>query len=190
MALTSFFGVWTNYLTLIRHFKTKISNNKQKLTFTPFNFLEFDLTLFVLCEANKFYKSDRRYKKKKLEFKTISNFQSLNQLLDSNAITLIDVRNRTELNTVGQIPGSVCLPLHEVSAAMELSSEEFSKKYDFQKPSPDDRKIVLTCRSGKRVLVRNDLTMKRPFEGELKRLCFDIHGSYSSVLGWFIVHKE
>jgi rhodanese-related sulfurtransferase len=74
--------------------------------------------------------------------------------LDSNSITLIDVRNRTELNTVGQIPGSVCLPLHEIEVAMELSSEQFLEKYNFAKPSPDDRKIVLTCRSGKRVLVR------------------------------------
>ena len=79
--------------------------------------------------------------------------QGLNRLLDLNSITLIDVRNRTELNTVGQIPGSVCLPLHEVSAAMELSPEEFRTKYNFEKPSPDDRKIVLTCRSGRRVLV-------------------------------------
>ena len=78
----------------------------------------------------------------------------MNRLLDSNSILLIDVRNRTELNTVGQIPGSVCLPLHEVAAAMELSPEEFSAKYGFEKPSPDNRKIVLTCRSGRRVLVR------------------------------------
>ena len=78
----------------------------------------------------------------------------MNRLLDSNSILLIDVRNRTELNTVGQIPGSVCLPLHEVAAAMELSPEEFSAKYGFEKPDPDNRKIVLTCRSGRRVLVR------------------------------------
>ncbi len=84
-----------------------------------------------------------------------NQLQGLNQLLDSNSITLIDVRNRTELNTVGQIPGSFCLPLHEVGDAMELSSEEFFAKYKFVKPSPDDRKIVLTCRSGRRVLVRS-----------------------------------
>ena len=62
-----------------------------------------------------------------------------------------------ELNTVGQIPGSVVLPLHEVSSAMELSSEEFLAKYKFAKPDPLDRKIVLTCRSGRRVLVSHSL---------------------------------
>jgi hypothetical protein len=37
---------------------------------------------------------------------------------------------------------------------MELSPEEFMSKYNFEKPSPDNRKIVLTCRSGRRVLVK------------------------------------
>lgn len=42
---------------------------------------------------------------------------------------LIDVRNRTELNEVGQIPGSVCLPLHEVEAAFrDLDTEEFKER--------------------------------------------------------------
>ena len=47
-------------------------------------------------------------------------------LLDEDRILLIDVRNRTELNEVGQIPKSVCLPLHEVARAFtDLSDQEF-----------------------------------------------------------------
>ena len=65
-----------------------------------------------------------------------------------------------ELNTVGQIPGSVVLPLHEVGSAMELSPEEFLAKYKFAKPDPLDRKIVLTCRSGRRVLVSDLMNTK------------------------------
>jgi rhodanese-related sulfurtransferase len=94
--------------------------------------------------------------------------------LDSNSITLIDVRNRTELNTVGQIPGSVCLPLHEIEVAMELSSEQFLEKYNFAKPSPDDRKIVLTCRSGKRVLVRIVFSYFRATLSTLSSECFKV----------------
>lgn len=52
--------------------------------------------------------------------------QALSQLLEENKILLIDVRNRTELNTVGQIPGSVCLPLHEVDRAFDLTPEQVS----------------------------------------------------------------
>ncbi len=50
------------------------------------------------------------------------------QVGDSRVL-LIDVRNRTELNEVGQIPGSVCLPLHEVEAAFrDLEAEEFKER--------------------------------------------------------------
>jgi rhodanese-related sulfurtransferase len=94
--------------------------------------------------------------------------------LDSNSITLIDVRNRTELNTVGQIPGSVCLPLHEIEVAMELSSEQFLEKYNFAKPSPDEKKIVLTCRSGKRVLVRNIFSYFQATLNTLSAACFKV----------------
>lgn len=53
----------------------------------------------------------------------------MQELLDDNKVLLIDVRNRTELNDVGQIPGSVCLPLHEVRLAFQLSPEEFEVSY-------------------------------------------------------------
>ncbi|TRY67467.1 hypothetical protein TCAL_15860 [Tigriopus californicus] len=87
------------------------------------------------------------------EFPRFVKFQALNTLLDRDEILLIDVRNRTELNTVGQIPKSVCLPLHEVELAFDLSDEDFQARYSFPKPQGDRKDIVLTCRSGRRVLV-------------------------------------
>ena len=54
---------------------------------------------------------------------------------------MIDVRNRTELNTVGQIPGSVCLPLHEVDRAFELEDQEFEDRYGTKACSTTDRSI-------------------------------------------------
>ncbi len=60
----------------------------------------------------------------------VVDFQSLRLLLEEDRVLLVDVRNRTELNTVGQIPGSVCLPLHEVDAAFQdLSEKEFLQRY-------------------------------------------------------------
>ncbi len=74
---------------------------------------------------------------------------------------LIDVRNRTELNEVGQIPGSVCLPLHEVDAAFgDLDEAEFEQRYGFSRPAPSRKDVVLTCRSGRRVRVA-DAILKR-----------------------------
>lgn len=76
---------------------------------------------------------------------------------------LIDVRNRTELNTVGQIPKSVCLPLHEVDLAFDLSDEDFLARYKFPKPQGDRKDIVLTCRSGRRVLVADSIMKTKGF---------------------------
>ena len=63
----------------------------------------------------------------------------LNTLLNRKTVLLIDVRNRTEFNKVGQIPGSVVLPLHEVDVAMELTLDQFHDKYGFLRPEKDDR---------------------------------------------------
>jgi len=77
---------------------------------------------------------------------------------------LIDVRNRTELNQVGQIPGSVCLPLHEIDLGFELSNTEFFQRYGFLKPDPETRNVVLTCRSGRRVLVADRILKSKGYQ--------------------------
>jgi len=57
------------------------------------------------------------------------SIQELRTLLDEGRILLLDVRNRTELVSPGQIPGSVCVPLHEVDVAFgKLTSEEFLER--------------------------------------------------------------
>ena len=76
----------------------------------------------------------------------------------------MDVRNRTELNGVGQIPGSVCLPLHEVDLGFELENEQFLERYGFLKPDPSSKNIVLTCRSGRRVLVADRILKEKGFQ--------------------------
>ena len=69
---------------------------------------------------------------------------------------LIDVRNRSELNSPGQIPNSVCVPLHEIlNGAFQLSNIDFKKRYGFEKPIQTDV-FVLMCRSGKRTLVAEE----------------------------------
>ena len=59
---------------------------------------------------------------------------------------MIDVRNATELEEVGQISGSVHLPLYEVSEAFKLDRNQFREKYNFEKPNTGDKNVVLTCR--------------------------------------------
>merc|ERR1712066_379991 len=88
-----------------------------------------------------------------VEFPKGVSFQALVQLLDEKRIVLIDVRNATELEDPGQIPGSVHLPLYEVTQAFNMNREQFEGKYGFVKPNIDDKNVVLTCRSGRRILV-------------------------------------
>ena len=61
-------------------------------------------------------------------------------------IVLIDVRNATELINPGKIPGSVHIPLYEISQAFQMTRELFKEKYHFEKPDTAAKNVVLTCR--------------------------------------------
>ena len=88
-----------------------------------------------------------------LDYPRTIHFQALKEYLKLDSPLLIDVRNRSELNSPGQIPGSVCVPLHEIlHGAFELPSRDFKERYGFEKPTKSNV-LVLTCRSGRRILV-------------------------------------
>ena len=69
--------------------------------------------------------------------------QALQQSLERNSILLIDVRNVTELNRVGQIPGSECLPLHQINLGFALTDEQFAFRYGFLKPDSAKRHLII-----------------------------------------------
>ncbi len=52
-----------------------------------------------------------------------------------------------------KIPGSVCLPLHEVRKAFFMDMVVFEETYGFKWPDSRKWDYVLTCRSGRRVKV-------------------------------------
>ena len=88
-----------------------------------------------------------------LDYPRDIHYQALKEYLKLDSPFLIDVRNRSELNSPGQIPGSVCVPLHEIlHGAFELPSRDFKERYGFEKPTKSSV-LVLTCRSGRRILV-------------------------------------
>ena len=69
-----------------------------------------------------------------------------------DSILLIDVRNRSELISKGKIPKSFNVPLHEiVSGGFQLDKENFTKKYNFEKPEKNEE-FVVSCHSGYRAL--------------------------------------
>ncbi|CAL4152837.1 unnamed protein product [Meganyctiphanes norvegica] len=80
------------------------------------------------------------------------NYDDLRSGLETGDVSLlIDVRNRTELETTCKLPWSVNVPLHEVTEAFALDENSFRERYGFPKPAPEDTNIVLTCRSGRRI---------------------------------------
>merc|ERR1712130_906849 len=81
----------------------------------------------------------------------------------STKFLLLDVRRPEELEEDGMIPGSVNLPHSEIPRALDLTSDEFLCKFGFVQPTPTDRQIVITCRSGRRVGLAHAMLLERGF---------------------------
>lgn len=80
------------------------------------------------------------------------SYDDIVKLTTEKQIYLIDVREPHELKETGELPGSINIPLKDVSNALgQLSDSEFEKKYNATKPGPDTP-VVFSCRSGGRSL--------------------------------------
>ncbi|KDR12490.1 thiosulfate sulfurtransferase/rhodanese-like domain-containing protein 3 [Zootermopsis nevadensis] len=83
------------------------------------------------------------------EVKDLS-YEDIIELKQKNEIILIDVREPSEIEETGKLPGSVHIPLGELKNALEvLSQADFLKKYGTEKPKRDAN-LVFSCRTGKR----------------------------------------
>ncbi|XP_066972426.1 uncharacterized protein [Macrobrachium rosenbergii] len=89
------------------------------------------------------------------------DFESLSSKLAE--FTVVDVRLRDEFKEQGQLPGSHVLPVQELEEAMELTEDAFKEKYGFPKPSAEDSSLVISCRSGRRVGIANEVLQKKGF---------------------------
>ena len=74
------------------------------------------------------------------------DFNQLTALMEDTTLILLDVRNVNELEEQGRIPGSVNIPLPEISVAFRMSREEFRQKYGFDLPDKETESLVITCR--------------------------------------------
>lgn len=65
-------------------------------------------------------------------------------------VLIIDVREQFEIDETGKLPGSIHIPMADVSNMLTtLSETNFKEKYGKEKPTKET-KIILSCRSGKR----------------------------------------
>ena len=90
-----------------------------------------------------------------------------------NSILIIDVREKEEIDETGKLPGSIHIPMGEVTnTLMNLSQKDFKEKFNREKPSKDT-KIILSCRSGKRSGMVQEQIQKLGYEN-----------AYNYVGGW------
>ncbi|XP_011502123.1 PREDICTED: heat shock protein 67B2-like [Ceratosolen solmsi marchali] len=78
------------------------------------------------------------------------NYYDIVKAQKDENILIIDVRENYEIEETGKLPGSVHIPMHEVTnSLLSLTNKEFEKKFNRQKPV-HDTKIILSCKSGRR----------------------------------------
>ncbi|XP_070172638.1 rhodanese domain-containing protein CG4456 [Polyergus mexicanus] len=78
------------------------------------------------------------------------DYEQLLEAQKDDSILIIDVRENTEINDTGKLPGSIHIPMNDVqNIFLNLSEEEFEERYGKRRPSKDT-KIIFSCQSGRR----------------------------------------
>lgn len=78
------------------------------------------------------------------------DYNDILQAQQDNSLLIIDVREQSEINETGKLPGSIHIPMGDVSNTLtSLSEDNFKQKFNKSKPLKNT-KIILSCRSGKR----------------------------------------
>ncbi|XP_055376821.1 rhodanese domain-containing protein CG4456 [Condylostylus longicornis] len=93
----------------------------------------------------------------------MATFEEVKNIRDEPEKLLIDVRNQSEIQETGSIPGSINIPLPELESALKLSANEFKDKYDLEKPE-GSKTLIFSCRSGARAQKAADLAKSLGFE--------------------------
>lgn len=92
------------------------------------------------------------------------SYEELKQILAGRKAVVIDVREPWELREYGFIPGSINVPLGNVSAALQLPPEDFEEKYGGEMPRQTDA-IVFTCLAGIRSKTALDTAASLGYSG-------------------------
>ncbi|XP_012537828.1 rhodanese domain-containing protein CG4456 [Monomorium pharaonis] len=78
------------------------------------------------------------------------SYKELREAQKDANVLIVDVREHSEINQTGALPGSIHIPMDNVcNEFSNLSEEEFLEKYGRPKPTKDT-KIIFSCQSGRR----------------------------------------
>jgi len=70
------------------------------------------------------------------------NYETLYSMMNRGNISLIDVREKTEIQKAGMIPQSINIPLSTLKQALLLDSDDFYSQYGIPKPQKHDEYVV------------------------------------------------
>ncbi|XP_014473225.1 PREDICTED: heat shock protein 67B2-like isoform X2 [Dinoponera quadriceps] len=100
-------------------------------------------------------------------------YEQLVEAQKNSSILIVDVREQSEIDTTGKLPGSIHIPMGNVSNTLQnLSEEEFMEKYNKPKPTKHT-KIIFSCHSGRR---------SGMVQAEMQKLGYD--NVYNYTGGW------
>lgn len=94
--------------------------------------------------------------------KSVASFEEVKSVKDQKNKVLIDVREPSELQETGVIPGSINIPLGEVESALKLPPKEFHSKFGRTKPD-SSTEIIFSCKMGKRSADAQEIASKLGF---------------------------
>ncbi|KAM4042389.1 thiosulfate sulfurtransferase/rhodanese-like domain-containing protein 3 isoform 2-T2 [Anomaloglossus baeobatrachus] len=78
---------------------------------------------------------------------TTINYEQLKGLLKKDGVVLIDVREPWEIKEYGIIKGSMNIPLGDLGSALQMTPEDFKKKYEKKLPEKSNT-LVFSCLAG------------------------------------------
>ncbi|XP_078046899.1 rhodanese domain-containing protein CG4456 isoform X1 [Augochlora pura] len=103
----------------------------------------------------------------------IVHYKDVIEAQKNDSVLIIDVREQNEIDETGKLPGSIHIPMGDVSnTLLNLSDKDFRNKFDKEKPTKNT-KIILSCRSGKRSAMVQE---------EIQKLGFQ--NAYNYIGGW------
>ncbi|KAF9814087.1 hypothetical protein SFRURICE_000082 [Spodoptera frugiperda] len=106
----------------------------------------------IFVKAQDILYTNRTYTEKEtmVDPKRVVSYDDMVKMLYQPQKVIIDVREPEEIQSTGQIPSSINIPLKSVPQALDgMSEEEFRCQYRREKPETSDE-LVFYCRSGRR----------------------------------------
>lgn len=127
--------------------------------------LQFSTSTLLKAESKVMAEGDRK--------ELSVHYNDIKEAQTDDKVLIIDVREQAEIDETGKLPGSIHIPMGEVSKLLtSLSEENFKEKFDKAKPSKST-KIILSCRSGMR---------SAKVQEEIQKLGYE--NAYNYVGGW------